>query len=171
MVEAREMKGGIRLGGRAFPRGAARTFLSAALLTVLSTLAFGQATGEARKIQDSLVAPCCWNQPVSQHESEIAQRIRNEVTAMVAAGKSRDEILDHYVSLYGERILVAPPVKGFNTLGYALPWLALLVGAWFLFALIKKMRTPAPATEPPSASSLPNSRYDAIIDKELKELE
>lgn len=171
MVEAKKMKDRIRIGGGGLPRGFARGLLGATLVVLLSTLAFGQATGETRKIQDSLVAPCCWNQPVSQHESEVAQKIRNEVTAMVAAGKSRDEILNHYVSIYGERILVAPPVKGFNVLGYVLPWLALLVGGWFLITIIKKMRTPAPATEPSRASPPPLSRYDAIIDKELKELE
>ena len=121
-----------------------------------------------REIEDSLIAPCCWSQPVSQHYSEAADQIRKEVHEMVAAGKSRDEILDHYVAQYGERILAAPRVKGFNLLAYILPWAALILGAWLLIALLKKLRTPAPA---PSSSPLPDARYTAAVEKEIKDLE
>ena len=127
-----------------------------------------QAADKAREIEDNLIAPCCWSQPVSQHDSEIAQQIREEVSSMVAAGKSRDEILDYYVSKYGERILVTPRVKGFNTLAYVLPWAALPIGAWFLIVLLKKLRTPAPSSSP---SALLDSRYSSVIEKEMKELD
>jgi len=125
-----------------------------------------QAADEAREIEDHLIAPCCWSQPVSQHDSEIAQQIRNEVSSMVAAGKSRDEILDFYVARYGERILVTPRAKGFNALVYVLPWAALPLGAWILVLLLKKLRAPAAAP-----AALPDSRYTSVIEKEMKELD
>jgi cytochrome c-type biogenesis protein CcmH len=121
-----------------------------------------------REILDNLIAPCCWTQPVSQHYSEVAEKIRKEVHEMVAAGKSRDEILASYVSRYGERILAAPRPKGFNLLVYILPWLALVAGAWLLIILLKKLRTPAAA---PAPSPLPDSRYASVIEKEMKDLE
>jgi cytochrome c-type biogenesis protein CcmH len=122
----------------------------------------------AREIEDNLIAPCCWTQPVSQHYSEVSEKIRKEVREMVAAGKSRDEILDFYVAQYGERILATPRAKGFNRLVYVLPWLALILGAWLLVVLLKKLRTPAPAPEP---APLPDSRYTSAVEKEIKELE
>jgi cytochrome c-type biogenesis protein CcmH len=121
-----------------------------------------------REIEDLLIAPCCWTQPVSQHYSEAAETIRKEVHEMVAAGKSRDEILNYYVSRYGERILAAPRPKGFNALVYILPWVALIAGAWLLFLLLKKLRAPAAA---PAPSPLPDSRYASVIEKEMKDLE
>jgi cytochrome c-type biogenesis protein CcmH len=121
-----------------------------------------------REIEDHLIAPCCWTQPVSQHYSEAAETIRREVHEMVAAGKSRDEILNYYVSRYGERILATPRPKGFNVLVYILPWLALILGAWLLIILLKRLRAPA---APPMPSPLPDSRYAAVIEKEMKELE
>ena len=131
-----------------------------------------QASVKVRAIEDSLIAPCCWSQPVSQHDSEIAQKIRNEVSAMVADGKSRDEILDFFVARYGERILVTPRATGFNTLVYILPWAALPLGAWVLILLLKKLRSPAPAPAPaPRASSLPDSRYASVIEKEMREMD
>ena len=144
----------------------------AAAILLWSVVSFGaetkQAADKAREIEDNLIAPCCWSQPVSEHDSEIAQQIRSEVSDMVAAGKSRDEILNYYVSKYGERILVTPRAKGFNILAYILPWAALLIGAWFLIVLFKKLRSPVPAPAPPS---LPDSHYASVIEKEMKELD
>jgi cytochrome c-type biogenesis protein CcmH len=140
----------------------------------LTVLSFGadekQNAAKAREIEDNLIAPCCWSQPVSQHYSEAAEKIRNEVSAMVAAGKSRDEILDHFVSEYGERILAAPKPSGFNVIAYILPWAALILGAWLLFLLLKKLRSPnlAPASAP---APLPDPRYTSLVEKEIKELE
>jgi cytochrome c-type biogenesis protein CcmH len=114
-----------------------------------------------RDIEDHLIAPCCWTQPISQHESGIAEQMREEVRAMVAAGKSRDEILDYFVAQYGERILATPRPVGFNLLVY-------ILGAWILWILIKKLRAPAP--EQPSIDT-PDSRYASIIEKELKEFD
>jgi cytochrome c-type biogenesis protein CcmH len=123
---------------------------------------------KAREIEDNLIAPCCWMQPVSEHYSEVAEKIRKEVQDMVAAGKSRDEILDYYVSQYGERILATPRAKGFNALAYVLPWLALALGAWLLVLLLKKLRSPAVA---PNPAPVPDSRYTAAVEQEIKDLE
>lgn len=128
----------------------------------------GYAADQVREIQDNLIAPCCWSQPVSQHESEIAHQIRHEVSDMVAAGRSRDEILDHYVAKYGERILATPRARGFNVLAYVLPWIALLLGAWFLMALLKKLRTPSPI---PAPASTPDPRYNSVVEREIRDLE
>jgi cytochrome c-type biogenesis protein CcmH len=127
-----------------------------------------QAAEKEREITDNLIAPCCWSQTVSQHYSDAADQIRREVHAMVAAGKSRDEILDHYVAQYGERILATPRAKGFNMLVYLLPWTALILGASFLILLIRKLRSPAPSSAP---SPAPDARYASVIEKEMKELE
>ena len=127
-----------------------------------------QVDKKAREIEDNLIAPCCWTQPVSEHYSEVAEKIRKEVHEMVAAGRGRDEIQDYFVAQYGERILAAPRAKGFNRLVYILPWLALILGAWLLIILLKKLRTPVPASNP---APLPDSRYTSAVEKEIKELE
>ena len=140
--------------------------------TLLAAPSFGAQSSSAsekeREIEDHLIAPCCWTQPVSQHYSEVAETIRKEVHEMVAAGKSRDEIQSYYVARYGERILAAPRPKGFNALVYILPWLALILGAWLLVLLLNKLRAPAVSPTPPP---LPDTRYASVIEKEMKELE
>jgi cytochrome c-type biogenesis protein CcmH len=150
---------------------AAVSFLAALLWSIA---AFGaddkQISDKAREIEDNLIAPCCWSQPVSQHYSEVAEQIRKEVREMVAAGKSRDEIMNFYVAKYGERILATPRPKGFNTLVYILPWAALILGAWLLIILLKKLRTRRPLAPAPEAP-LPAERYTAIVDREIQELD
>jgi len=128
----------------------------------------GSETELVRDIEDHLIAPCCWTQPISQHESGVSEQMREEVLTMVTAGMSRDEILDHFVTQYGERILATPRPEGFNRLVYILPWVALIFGAWILFILLRKMRTPVSV---PSAPDPPDEHYASVIEKELKELD
>jgi cytochrome c-type biogenesis protein CcmH len=137
-----------------------------------------QTTAREREIEDNLIAPCCWTQPVSQHYSEAADQIRKEVHEMVAAGKSRDEILDYYVAKYGERILATPRARGFNRLVYVLPWAALILGALILAAIFRRFRAQTPAAPQHAAAAAdtsgplaPDSRYLDIIEKEMKDLD
>lgn len=123
-----------------------------------------------REIEDTLIAPCCWNQPISQHYSEVSEQMRREVRAMVAAGQTKRDILDHFVARYGERILATPRARGINALAYLLPWAALIAGGGYLFLLLRKRRRSAPAA--PTAPPLPaDARFDAVIEQELKELD
>lgn len=145
-----------------------------AILVFWTSLAFAgtgdRAADKAREIEDDLIAPCCWTQPVSQHYSEAAEEIRQGVREMVAAGKTREEILDYYVSIYGERILATPRARGFNILVYIMPWVAFILGTWLLVMILRKLRAPR-AIESPAKSALPDACYSAVIEKELKDLE
>lgn len=61
-----------------------------------------------RKIEDSLLSPCCYGGQVSTHMSDIAAQMRGEITQMVLEGKSDKEIRDYYVRLYGQQVLAEP---------------------------------------------------------------
>ncbi len=64
--------------------------------------------GQVRRIQDRFMVPCCWQESVAVHRSEIAGEMRAEIARMVAVGKSEEQIIDFYVARYGERILREP---------------------------------------------------------------
>jgi cytochrome c-type biogenesis protein CcmH len=82
----------------------------------------------AQRIFNELIAPCCWTTTVAQHGSGAAPRIQAEVRHMLAAGMTYQEIIDHYVNKYGERILAKPKKRGFNLAAYWAPYLALALG-------------------------------------------
>lgn len=147
-------------------------YISFILILFLPAAVFGEDDGPdaalVKDIEDHLIAPCCWTQPISQHESAVSEQMREEVRTMVASGMSREAIMDHFVAQYGERVLATPRPEGFNRLVYILPWVALALGLWIVFILLKKMRVPTPTTSPTPA---PEDRYTSLIEKELKDLE
>ena len=61
-----------------------------------------------KKLEESLMAPCCYSQPIREHMSMEAAQMRDEVSNMVLSGRSDREILAFYESKYGKTILVVP---------------------------------------------------------------
>jgi len=72
------------------------------------------------KLEDKLMAPCCYSQTIRVHMSMEAEQMREEVTNMVLAGKSEDDIIKHYKAKYGETILVVPDGKA-GQIAYGVP--------------------------------------------------
>ena len=73
----------------------------------------------AMNIKKSWMSPCCWAGTVYDldHNPEMEEQIKT----FIDQGKSEQEIIDHYVDLYGERILAIPIAKGFNIMVWVAP--------------------------------------------------
>ena len=69
---------------------------------------------QAREIDTQLMAPCCGANTLAEHDSPAAHQMKREIRSMLAAGRTRQEILDHYVAQHGQTILSMPPARGFN---------------------------------------------------------
>jgi cytochrome c-type biogenesis protein CcmH len=121
---------------------------------------------EAKQIEAMLIAPCCWTQQVSLHQSPEAKEIKANIRRMLAAGKTRQQILDAYVAKYGLRILVEPPAHGFNVALYVAPWLFLACGVGFVVFVIKRLRSPGAATLPSERAGAPE---DETLSKRIDE--
>jgi len=100
-----------------------------------------QQAQELKRVEASLLAPCCYSQPVGQHMSAAAEQMRGEIYVMVTSGKSEGEILEHYKAEYGERILVVPDGRTGQVL-FALPIVAgcacLALFLFFLRGMLKR---------------------------------
>jgi cytochrome c-type biogenesis protein CcmH len=86
---------------------------------------------EIRMVEERLLAPCCYTQSIAEHGSNIARQMRTEVTRMVAEGRTEEEIVSHYRTLYGDRILIVPDGMTGKIL-FSLPVLI----SWFAFAIL-----------------------------------
>lgn len=62
--------------------------------------------------------------------------LHREVLALHDQGKSARQILDAFVTKYGEKVLMAPEPVGFNLFGYLLPGAAIAFGALALALVI-----------------------------------
>lgn len=116
-----------------------------ALLVAMAALCGGADDGRVKKLEERFITPCCWSEPVSVHRSPLAEEMRGEIGAMVAEGKSDEEIVAHYVGKYGERVLAVP--RGQRSFWLTItPFVCLaLAGAWLIRYLYRKR-----AGEPPA---------------------
>ena len=123
---------------------------------------------EARAIDEMLVAPCCFTQQVSVHQSSAAEEVKADVRRRLAAGEARQQILDAYVAQYGKHILAEPPARGFDLVLYVVPPIALVGSLGLIALLIRRFsRSPAVATPEPPASGEDQAR----LDDELRDLD
>lgn len=71
-------------------------------------------------------------------QCEKAEEMRDQIKTMIGQGKNEEEILEFFVTLYGERILGAPIKKGFNLSAYILPFVVISLGAALVWWVVKK---------------------------------
>lgn len=97
------------------------------------------------RVANQLRCPVCRNQSVLESSSTLAREMQAEIRRRLARGETPEEVKAYFVSRYGEWILLQPPAKGINLLVYVLPVLALLVGGYVVFRLVRSWtgRTPA----------------------------
>jgi cytochrome c-type biogenesis protein CcmH/NrfF len=131
----------IRVRGRAV---APATLLLFALSSAAGTP--DEQKARVQRIEDAVLAPCCYTEPVSHHQSEIAVKMRIEIAKWVAAGRTDQEILDTYVQRYGAKVLVDPRTIPGSWTPWV-PWLTLILGAVFALWLLTRWRA-NPAAQP-----------------------
>jgi len=95
-------------------------------------------TAQVQKVEKRLLAPCCYTQSIAEHGSDIAVQMRGEVSEMVAEGRSESEIVEHYRSIYGDRILVVPDGLTGRIL-FSLPVAIAALACLVLFVCFRKM--------------------------------
>ncbi len=133
------------------------------LILFLSTLI--AETDLATDIKRSLISPCCWAGTVYDldHNPEMEELINQ----FISQGKTKQEILEYYIGLYGERILAVPIAEGFNIMVWVTPILAGMIGITFLFFFL---RTPNDIHS--SVISAPSEvAFDDEIEKELQKMD
>jgi cytochrome c-type biogenesis protein CcmH len=121
------------------------TFKRFVMILAVAAVCAGASDPRIRKLEERFITPCCWSEPVSVHRSPLAEEMRGEIGAMVAAGKSDEEIVAHYVGKYGERVLVVP--RGQRSFWLTItPFVCLaLAGAWLIRYLFRKRDSEPPA--------------------------
>jgi len=76
---------------------------------------------------------------------QVSPSMHRDVMALVSGGYTAQEIIDAFVGVYGERVLMAPRATGFNLLGWASPFVALGGGALVVSVLLRNWGRPARA--------------------------
>jgi len=133
------------------------------LILFLSTLI--AETDLATDIKRSLISPCCWAGTV--YDLDHNPEMEEQINQFISQGKTKQEILEYYIGLYGERILAVPIAEGFNIMVWVTPILAGMIGITFLFFFLR-----TPNDIPSSVISAPSEvAFDDEIEKELQKMD
>jgi cytochrome c-type biogenesis protein CcmH len=116
-----------------------QALLSLCLLIPAQVIMFGDGPNRVLRIQDRFIAPCCWSQSVAMHDSPVAREMRDEIVKLVSEGKTEEQIVDHYVARYGERILRQPRGKAWVWLN-AVPIGVLTLGVAGVLVFLARAR-------------------------------
>jgi cytochrome c-type biogenesis protein CcmH len=142
--------------------------LAAPLASPRSVSADGDA--EVREIAGALKCPVCQNISVADSPSDLAQQMRDLIQRKVAAGETREQILEYFVERYGEDVLLDPPGKGFNRLLWWGPAVVLAFGLAVVGATLRGwLRAGAGLPRVPGSTAAPlndeeERAYRALID-------
>lgn len=118
-----------------------------------------------RAIASELRCVVCQNLSVADSPSDMAKEMRNLVREQVEQGKPNQEIMEYFVSRYGEFVLLSPPKRGFNLLVWGLPFVGLMAGAIGVYVAARRW-----THRPPPAGSAPpvDPTYAARVRRELE---
>jgi len=126
----------------------------------------------AARVEERLLAPCCYSQAVGEHRSAEAAQMREEIEQMAAAGQSEAAIIEHYKAQYGERILVVPD-GGLGRVLFTLPLIAFVLLSTVLISVLWRMlRARAHPSAPAFQDELARlrSEFGEIIERELRDM-
>jgi cytochrome c-type biogenesis protein CcmH len=161
--------------------------LLAALLALTASVptAQGQPTyteAEANDVAGKLMCECGAAVTVADcGENAVANGMRAIISQQVALGKTTDEILDHFVSLYGECILAEPRKSGIGLAAWLAPFVAIVAGGAVLggsmWAWSRRGRQGRavlggrPPEQSPSNGGEQMDEYERRVEEELKKFE
>ncbi len=138
--------------------------LAAVLLLVVPTLVRADPLDDAtRRVARQLQCPVCEGQNVADSNSGLAQDMRAVMRGKIEAGESDQQILDFFVSRYGEGILTEPPKRGLSLVVWAGPVIALALGTFFLAAFVSRA-----AGRRRGAEGAPRVAADGAVAEEMR---
>jgi cytochrome c-type biogenesis protein CcmH/NrfF len=132
-----------------------------------------EASPAYEKATSALLCDCgCVPQSIKSCGCGRAEELRHAIAADAAAGKSGDQIIAAYVAVKGEKILVAPPARGFNLIAWTAPAIGLLGAAVLISLMIRRWRRAFAAlpVEPVPPAPVGDDAYLARLRREVDEL-
>jgi cytochrome c-type biogenesis protein CcmH len=140
--------------------------------------ATGGAAGaeEIKSVTTRVLCPCgtCVNQTLHECTCGTAAHEREKIATALASGEAPDAVVESYVDAYGLQILTAPEKKGYNLVGWMVPFIVALAGLGALTLVLRRwvgaVDRPAriPGESAPGEASEDES-YRERLERELKE--
>src|SRR5512143_3762526 len=113
------------------------------LATVIVALAQGKTPtdDEVNAIAKKLYCPVCPNTPLDVCETKACEDWRAQIRDQLANGWTEQQIIDYFVAQYGERVLAEPQRKGFTSLVWMLPVIAIIFGVMVVWLVLRSWKS------------------------------
>ena len=108
-----------------------------------------------RILSEELRCPKCQNPSIADSDAGIAQDMRTRVHTLILEGKSDEDIVDYFVSRYGDFVSYRPPVNAGTSILWLGPILLLLGGAVLIVILLRNASRKAAADDEASQDKEP----------------
>jgi cytochrome c-type biogenesis protein CcmH len=88
---------------------------------------------QVHDVASQLRCPVCQGESVADAPSTLAQQMRSVIRSQLAAGKSKQQVIQYFLSRYSAQDIVwSPPWQGFTLLAWIVPIVLLIVGLGLL---------------------------------------
>ena len=122
---------------------------------------------DVNRVARQMYCPVCENIPLDVCPTTACAKWRETIREKLAAGWTDQQIMDYFVTQYGERVLANPSTRGFTVFLWVIPPVVLVAGIavlWAFFRRAARQAAPAAPAEPPA----PTDKYVAELEKELE---
>ena len=113
-------------------------YLLIILLIVSQNIFASEKQIDPKEIQKNLRCLVCQGQSISDSNSDFAQTIKMVVDDLINEGLTEEEIYSFMSDKYGEWIVFKPQLNIQNLLLWILPYMALILGGFFIIKLFNK---------------------------------
>jgi cytochrome c-type biogenesis protein CcmH len=105
----------------------------------------------------------CQGESVADSPATLSQQMRGVIRQQLQSGKSEQEVIQYFVSRYGDRILLSPPLQGLTLLAWLVPIALMICGILLVFLVLRSWQSHS-KKELDDADSVESAKID---EKEL----
>ena len=105
----------------------------------------------------------CQGESVADSPATLSLQMRGVIRQQLQSGKSEQEVIQYFVSRYGDRILLSPPLQGLTLLAWLIPIALMICGMLLVFFVLRSWQLHA-NKEPDDADRAESMNID---EKEL----
>jgi cytochrome c-type biogenesis protein CcmH len=127
----------------------------------------------ANRLEGRIRAPCCWNQTLDIHGSEVSNELRREIRRRLRNGETPEAIEASIVARYGEKVLAVPPGSPLKSVAILLS-VAMAgagVGGFFMLRRWRERGQKGKLPAPSEGTNASEKDYAERLDAELKALD
>ena len=83
----------------------------------------------------------CQGESVADSPATLSLQMRGVIRQQLQSGKSEQEVIQYFVSRYGDRILLSPPWQGLTLLTWLVPIALMVGGILLLFVVLRSWQS------------------------------